>query len=150
MQGSISDKRDDFQQLVLDVLRREVVPEMRSIHMDTNFRTLLNESVRSLKSNLNWLTSLSTKQRFCWGILTTCCSKINISMENFDWSHHYSSIFPNDLKLGVVFSTYCTGRKLPNDQRIIATHLPDEIRTHPSEDLRKYALFTKLCHMIII
>ena len=117
---------------------------MRSIHMDGNFRTLLSESVRSLRSNLGWLTSLSTKQRFCWGILTTCCSKINISMENFDWALHYSAIFPNDLKLGVVFSTYCTGRKLPQEQRVIAAQLPDEIRTHPFEDLRKYALVTHI------
>ena len=124
---------------MLDVLRREVVPEMKAIHQgtDSNFKTLLNESVRLLRNDLGWLTSLSTKQRFCWGILTTCCSKINISLENFDWVHHYCSIFPGDTKLGVIFSTYCTGRKLPDDKRIIATSLPDEIRTHPSEDLRK-------------
>lgn len=111
---------------------------MKGIHMDGNFKTLLNESVRLLKSNLGWLTSLSTKQRFCWGILTTCCSKINISTENFDWTHHYCSIFSNDPKLGVVFSTYCTGRKLPNDQRVVVANLPDEIRSHRSEDLHKY------------
>ena len=130
---------------MLGVLRREVVPDIHHKTLDNNFKTLLNESVRLLKNNLSWLTSLSTKQRFCWGILTTCCSKINISTENFDWAHHYGSIFTNDLKLGVVFSTYCTGRKLPKEQRIITARLPDEIQTHPSEDLRRCVVCVWVC-----
>lgn len=123
---------------MLDVLRREVVPELRTLHkeLDTNFTSLLQESVRLLRTNLSWLTAFSTKQRFCWGILATCCAKIAISVESFDWVHHYSAII-QDLDLSLVFNTYCTGKKLGSDQRIIADKLPDDILAHRSEDLHK-------------
>ena len=124
---------------MLDVLRREVVPELRTNQnreLDANFRTLLEECLRHLRSNLGWLTSFSTKQRFCWGILATCCTKMTISVEHFDWAHNYSAII-QDLKLGMVFLTYCTGKKLGRDQRIIADKLPEEILAHPSEDLHR-------------
>lgn len=137
-QDSISDGRDEFQQLVLDVLHRTVVPELRAERkMDDNFRRLLTETVRQLRGDLSWLTSLSAKQRFCWGILSTCCSKLALSADNFDWVHHYSGII-KDLQLGLVFSTYCNAKKLSSDQCSSISQLPHEIQTHPSEDLRRY------------
>lgn len=149
-QDSISDERDEFQLLVLDVLCCEVVPELKTTHhegVDNNFRTLLNKSVHLLKYNLNWLTTLSAKQRFCWGILATCCSKISISTQNFNWVHLYTSIFSNDMKLGVVFCTYCTGKSLPTDQCNMAIQLPDDIRRHPLEDLCRYYSCRSVAHI---
>ena len=142
MQSSISEKRDDFQQLVLDVLQRAVVPELRAVSggkMDSNFKQLITETVRFLRGNLSWLTSLSAKQRFCWGILSTCCSKIAIANDHFEWVHHYSTIFV-DLQLGLVYTTYCTGKKLSNEDRIITSQLPKDIQTNPSEDMHRGVL----------
>lgn len=101
-----------------------------------HFKTLLSEVVRLLKNDLGWATSLSVKQRFCWGILATCCSKIAISSENFDWAHYYSTII-GQLNLGLVYYTYCTGNKLAPEQRIIASKLPEKIERHPSPDVRR-------------
>ena len=112
--------------------------------MDDNFKRLLTETVRLLRKDLSWLTSLSAKQRFCWGILSTCCAKITLSQDNFEWVHHYSGIIV-DLQLGLVFSTYCTGKKLPSEQCIIVSQLPPEIQAHPSEDMRRYRLTPLRC-----
>lgn len=125
---------------MLDVLRREVVPELRALQgktLDINFKTLLRDIVSLLKNDLSWLTSLSLRQRFCWGILTTCSSKIVPSIDNFDWAQNYFSVI-SELNLGLVFISYCSGKKLPHDRRIIANQIPHEIASHPSEDLRKY------------
>lgn len=99
---------------------------MKTIHCDTFLKTLLSESIKLLKNNLRWLTSLSNKQRFCWGILTSCCTKISISAERLDWVSQYCSIFPNDPKLGEVFSTY-RKKRLSGDKYIMTADLPKEI-----------------------
>ena len=117
-----------------------MVPELKTVQgkeLDENFKTLLKESVRLLRKDLSWLTSLSVKQRFCWGIIATCCSKMTISTDNFDWTHNYSIII-RDLGLCHIFLAYCNGKKLAGDKRIVSSKLPDNIRCHPSEDLRRY------------
>lgn len=125
--------------LVLDVLRREVVPELRTLQgreMDVNFKNLLQEIVRFLKGDLSWLTSLSTKQRFCWGILATCCSKMAVNKESLEWVHLYGS-FITSLELGLVYRSYCTFKKLSSEERVIVADLPQDVQTHKSEDLQR-------------
>ena len=134
----MSNKQNDFQKLVLDVLRREVVPDLRNIQTkkSNNFRNLMREIVRILKNDLTWLSTLSTKQNFCWGVLGTCVSKIAVNKDSFDWVHHYSDII-SGFELGVVYSSFCTDKKLSQDQRIIIDGLPEVVKTHHSEDLRR-------------
>ena len=123
---------------MLDVLCHEVVPEPRTLQdetLDVDFETLLRDIVSSLTSDLTWLTSLSPKQRLCWGILATCCSKITPSIDNFKWA----SVISN-FNLGLVFISYCSGKNLSNDERMI-NQFPHEISSHPLDDLRKY-----VCH----
>lgn len=132
-QISISVK-NDFQQLVLDVLHHDVVPELRTTGtevLDANSKTALRESVELLLNHFSWQTLLSTKQSFCFAILNACCSKITISKENFDWVQHYG-----ELNLGLLFEKYCKWNDLLHDQCIIDTKLPDHILAH-SEDLQK-------------
>lgn len=133
-QTTLPDRRDGFQQLVLDVLSYEMVPDITANqNVDSCFKTLLSDAVNCLEKSLGRISSgsLSMKDKFYWGILATCCSKITISTENFDWAENYTK----DLKLGVVFSTYYT-QKLHDDQYTF-TSLPDEIRLHPCGDLRR-------------
>ena len=106
--------------------------------VDSNFKQLITETVEFLQGNLSWLTSLSAKQRFCWGILSTCCSKIAIASDHLEWVYHYSTIFV-DLQLGLVYTTYCTGKKLPNEKRIIVSQLPADVQANSSEDLHRYS-----------
>lgn len=107
---------------------------MKTMKVNDSFKTALKESIRQL-NNLGWSSLLSTQQNFCWAILTACCFRIKVTTEHFDWAERYYS---EGLKLGAVFSAYCTEKKLTNDQCIIGTKLPDEMQSHPSEDLRKY------------
>ena len=125
--------------LVLDVLRREVVPDLRT-HMgqelDPNFKNLMREIIRFLKGDLSWLTSLSTKQRFCWGILATSCSKMVVNKDNLEWVHLYGS-FITSLELGLVFRSYCTSKKLSPEERVIINELPHDVQAPRSEDLQR-------------
>ena len=130
----LSDQKEElFQCLILDVLHREIVPDIANIIQgNENLSILLRGSIKLLKNDMKWLTSLSNKQRFCWGVLATCCSKINISTENTEWANHFCTIFNehDNLNLGTVFSAYCKEKNFTNKQCIIATSLPADIECH--------------------
>lgn len=142
---------------MLDVVCREIVPDnLRNIFYDQrkryfeDFQDLLtNTFIKFLCIDDSWLTAtLSTKQRFCWVILSTCCNKIITSYEDFDWAKYYSPII-RELKLGMVFSEYCKKKKLIGDNCIIASNLPDDIKSHPSKDLRKYVKMQNLGEVVL-
>lgn len=134
----MTNRQNEFQKLVLDVLRREVVPDLRNLkgQKSSNFKHLMKEIVRFLKNDLTWLSSLSTKQHFCWGVLGTCVSKIAVNKDSFDWVHHYSDAI-SGLELGVVYNSFCTDKKLSAEERVIIESLPVIVKAHPSEDLRR-------------
>ena len=138
-QTSISEQRDEFQQLILNVLQREVIPEfkvLKDIDSDAaeNFRFVLQEAVGHLCKDLDWLQALTTKQKFCWGIVAACCSKIFVSIENFEWVHSYDKVM---VKLGRIYFTYCNGKKLADEKKIITAGLPSDIQHNPSPDVKK-------------
>lgn len=138
IQSSISNQNDEFQCLVVDVLHREIVPDIVNISRgNKSFKKLLSKSIKFLKS-LKWVTvtTVSNRQKFCWGILATCCSKINVSTENADWANHFCSVF-TDLNLGTIFSAYCKEKNLVNGQCIITANIPADIQYHSLEDIHK-------------
>lgn len=117
----------------MDVLSHEVVPEFSYSHVDSaNFTNLLKLSVEVLSRNSLWLTDFNPKQRFSWGVLATCCSKITVS-ESLDCVVHYSSVMYD---LGHVFHAYSKA-KLRGKEPYIYNNLPNEIMNHESMDLRK-------------
>ena len=95
----------------------------------------LQGAVNTLSKNLSWLKELTTKQRFCWGLVSSCCSKINISRENLDWVHKNNKVLK---QVGYVYNVYCSGRQLTENQCIIIEQLPEEVTKHPNEDIRRY------------
>ena len=119
----MSDQRNEFQLLVLNMLCVELVPEpLRGRKVDVKFKALLLKSVSLLNQDLcrlGRLTSISTKQEFCWGVLATCCSKIIISKDNLYWVEDYSALI-RDVDLGLIFKT-C------GEKGIIK--LPDQIKS---------------------
>lgn len=132
MQQSISDQKDDFQSLVLDAIHHVIVPDITAItQCNENFKTLLIKSIKLLKT-LKWLHSMSNKEKFCWGVLATYCSKIKVSIENTDWPNHFWSIFTNrdDLNLGTIFSGYCKAKSFPDGQRITTASITGDMKHH--------------------
>ena len=135
----MNNKQNEFQSLIVDVLRHEVVPDLRTLQgkgQKNNFNNLMKEVVRVLTKDLTWLSSLSTKQHFCWGILGTCVSKIAVNKDSFDWVHNYSDVV-SGFKLGVVYSCFCTDKKLSMEECVIIEGLPAAVKTHPSDDLHR-------------
>ena len=119
---------NNFQLLVLDVLQDDVVPELKI----TDAKIVLQESIPFLQATFPNQTSLSTKQRFSFAILSACCSKIIISTKKFRWAQHYG-----ELQLGQVFETYCKWKQLPEVECVMATKLHEEVQTYSSEDVLK-------------
>jgi len=139
-QAAISDRRDEFQQLVLEVVRREVVPEVKDMQGEKTIASplysVLHVAVTTLCMDLSWLQVLTTKQRFCWGIIASCCKKIPVAKEQFDWVHSYKFVITH---LGYIYNSYCAGKKLSEKKcLLLAEGFPKEIAHSPSEDIRKY------------
>ena len=107
--------------------------------VQSSFQSVLEGAVTTLVRDLTWLKELTTKQKFCWGLVAACCSKINIGHENLDWVHSYDKVLR---KVGHIFTVYCSGRRLTEGQCIIIEQLPEEIAKHPVEDIKKYVQCT--------
>ena len=139
MQKAIAEKERGFQTLVLNVISQEITPDLsaqRDQKVNENFKAVLREPLEVLRGSHSWKPNLSPKQMFCWGVISSCCSKIIVLREKFDWLHFYSSII---IDLSEVFNHYCRSIKLADHQRMIATELPSGILDHSSADLKRYA-----------
>jgi len=141
IQRSISEKQDEFhefQHIVLSVVQTEVVPEFKTLQgRDALTNSTLNEvlqiSIAELCTNLSWLTSLTAKQGFCWGIVATCCAKITLTADSFDWFHDYQFLIS---QLGHVYKTYCNGEGIRGeDEKLLKDQLPPNITFY--DDIRK-------------
>ena len=119
MQNSISDYKNGFQLLVLNVLHHDVLPGLRIVDIDA--KSILEVSVKILMTSFPQQTT-STKELFCFAILNTCCSKITISADNFHWAQHYA-----ELQLGKVFETYCKWNSLSDEKCIMAAKLHENV-----------------------
>lgn len=140
-QCAISDQRDEFQQLVLAVVQREVVPEFKALQGQKSMSSgpldsVLNETVTALSSDLTWMQALTTKQQLHWGIVASCCGKILITKDHLDWVHLYESATEC---LGSIYNSYCKRKNLQGDKCLLsADELPKEIAQSPSESVKKY------------
>ena len=123
--------------MMLNVVSRRMVPDLETRQMklmDKNFMNLVLEIVSFIKDDLSWLTSLSTKQYFCWKVIATCCSKMMVYKGDLEWAYSYSS-FLTTSELGHVYRSFCKSKNLLFGQCLIHTGLPHEVQTHPSKDL---------------
>ena len=140
-QCAISDQRDEFQQLVLAVVQREVVPEFKALQGQKSMSSgpldsVLHETITALCSDLTWMQALTTKQQLRWGIVASCCGKILITKEHLDWVHLYEFAIEC---LGSIYNSYCKRKKLQEDRCLLsADGLPKEIAHSPSESIKKY------------
>ena len=140
-QGAISDQRDEFQQLVLVVVQKEVVPDFRapqeeSLHTSPMY-SVLQLIVTTLCIDFSWLQALSVKQHFCWGIVTSCCDKIPITNEHFTWAYLYNSAITC---LADIYNSYCNWKHL-----LPAEEYSQDIARSPSDNIRKYET-TVMCN----
>lgn len=139
-QNAISDKRDEFQQLVLAVVRKEVVSEFKNLEGEKTIPSplygVLHVTVTTLCKDISWLQTLTTKQWFCWGIVASCCEKIPVAKEQFDWIRLYKFLITH---LGYIYNSYCVGKKVLEDKCLLLPEgFPKEIAHISSEDIRKY------------
>lgn len=130
---------------MLDFLCREIVPDLhkqtklkteRQNYFDSFKELLTNKFIDFLCFEHTWLNNISTKQKLCWVVLATCCSKVIISYEDFNWIDRYFSVI-QDFDLGRVFCSFCERKKLTKQQCLITSGLPDEVKFHPFKDLLK-------------
>ena len=132
------DQRNYFQMLVLDVVYPEIVPPLSSYveekqmkdqtkDFDPTFSSLLKKCSYFLRADISWTKEpLSLKQKFCWGILGTSCSKFNISTTGSLCSlQQFSNVID---KLCPVYSSYCSRQF---NQHSTSPELPNHIENHP-------------------
>ena len=140
-QNAISEK-DEFQQLILEVLHEEVIPgfkALQTLESNTNttsriFKATLMLCTSILTKELSWVSSHSAKDSFCWGLVVSCCSHIHVTREQFDWVHSYLDVIT---ELGGIFGFYCSKKNLTESQRLIIEALPDDICTNSSDNVKR-------------
>ena len=134
-QDAITGQRDEFQQLVLMVIEKEVVSDFQTPQEESfsssPVYSVLKLMVTTLCKDFTQLQAPSTKQQFCWGIITSCCGKIPITKEHFMWAYLYNSAIKC---LAGIHNSYC---KL--EEKTIAAEGYSQVITHSSSDnIRKY------------
>ena len=139
-QSAISDKQDEFQQLVLEVIQKEMIPDFKVLQ-GGNFQitllySVLHDTVTTLCKDFNRLQALTIKQDFYWGIIASCCEKIPITRDEFDWVHLYASVITC---LGNIYISYCKKKNLQEDECLVsADGFPQEIARSHSKHMKKY------------
>ena len=158
-QGAILDCHDEFQQLILQAVQREVVSEFKNLQgektISTPLYSVLHVVVTTLCKNFSWLKAITPKQQFCWGIVASCCEKIPVLKDRLDWVNLYNYLITHlgyiyksycawkklseETHLGYIYKSYCAWKKLPEEKCLrLLEGLPEEIAHSPSEDIRKY------------
>ena len=125
------------------MLLEEVIPEFKILQAVSTgagkvstFHLVLEEAINTLVKDLTWPKELTTKQKFCWGLVAACCSKINVRRENLNWVYSYNIEVLK--KVGYIYTVYCNERQLTENQCIIIEQLPEEVAEHPNEDIKMY------------
>ena len=131
MQACVSEEYDYFQQLILNEIQKQI-SELIAIQGgdDSDFQVVLQDN---LCKNLSWTETLSMKQKFCWGLVADCCSKIHIQQDSLEWMGHNRTV----AHIGSMYHAYCSSRKLTDNQSIIIDQLPLEIQECPSQDAKR-------------
>lgn len=133
-QDAISNQQDEFQQLVLMVVEKEVVPGFQTLQegsvSSSPMYSVLQLIVTTLCKDFTWLQAPSIKQQFCWGIVTSCCDKISITEEHFMWAYQYNSAITC---LAGIYDLYCKWKGKPKSAEGCSQDI-----AHSSSDIRKY------------
>ncbi len=116
-----------------------MVPKFKAFHDNntkkTGLKDSLNYSIDYLCKSLSWVQSFTAKQRFCWGLIASSSSCVDVTAENCDWLQNYSDVIS---ELGKLFNTYSIEKKLSNNHRVIINSLPDDIATSHCVDITRY------------
>ena len=124
---------------MLTVLKKEVVPEFKVLQGGESLSTaavtnILTKTVDELVQTLNWLTALTPKQGFFWGIVATFCSKIPVKVDSLVWIQDYDYVMS---QLLCIYEAYCTGRGSCGDkEKHLKAELPVNLRHY--DDIRMY------------
>ena len=137
-QDAISNQQDEFQQLVLMVVEKEVVPGFQTLQegsvSSSPMYSVLQLIVTTLCKDFTWLQAPSIKQQFCWSIVTSCCVKIPITKEDFMWAYLYNSAITC---LADIYNSYCKWKVIPKHP-LSAEGYSQDIVHISSDNIRKY------------
>lgn len=113
-----------------------MIPELKSLQDDSPFKGLFKFSVNTVSQKISWFdSSLSPRQRFCWGVVAAGCEKIPISAESFGWVISLQAVIA---QLGSIFNVYCNSRKLSGQECLLSQSMPPEVANCQSNDVRNY------------
>ena len=106
------------------VLRKELVPAFEGLQANKDSLNIVIASVDKVCQNLHWLTTVSPKQGFCWGIVASCCSKIPVRKDSLKWVQDFGECVTQLCRIYKVSHVEMTKRggkfkeELPNDEYI--------------------------------
>ena len=130
IQESVPKEVNEFQQLILDVLQQ--------VFLTARDDRILQRAVDTICKDLSWISALTTKQNFCWGLVAACCSKIKIGQESLNWVDTYYKVLN---LVGCIFLNYCNKQGLKESSACLMDWLSNENITPHSEHIQRYVMF---------
>ena len=129
--------RDDH--LLFSVIHmQEVILELRVLQSgEHSAQEVLSTASTKLQKDLSWIQALNLQQKFCWGIVATCCLKTSTSIttDSFDLNQSCDDIVT---KLNQIYTSYCKGKKLPESAWVLTSTLPQDIVSLHSDDVSMF------------
>ena len=115
---------------------QEAVPDSKMIenlNSATHLKLLINAGVKAVSNSLTNLSQLSEVDKFYWHFISSCCTHIQLSVDNISKLKTYLIVME---RLSTVFHDYCTTRKY--EKPAVIHSLPQEIDRIPNSDVKDY------------
>lgn len=101
------------------------------------FATVLEEAVFKLCKAVTSVNSetITLQESFLWGLVASCCSRINVDRDNLDWVYRYNQVLK---QIGSIFQVYSNENDLSDGQFIIIQDYPEQVTKHHLKDAKRY------------
>ena len=98
-----------------------------------HLKLLINDGVKAVSNSLTKLSQLSEVDKFYWHFISSCCTHIQLSVDNISKLKTYLIVME---RLSTVFHDYCTTRKY--EKPVVIHSLRQEIDRIPNTDVKYY------------
>ena len=125
---------------------QEITPHLQTQSVEKPAVKLLSTVINVLSKNVCPQGNPTRKERFCWGVVTTFCERIQPKQDSFQWAELHANVIE---KMGEIYGLYCQRRnfKRESEQCILQDKLrPDICRCSP--EARKYYVWIQQIHKI--
>ena len=136
-----------FHNLYSSANTQDITPHLHASAATKVALKLLNTVIVVLGKNVCPQDNLTRKERFCWGVVTTFCDRIQPQQDSFQWMEPFTAIIE---KMGELYHLYCQTQHIKRgaEQSITQERVKLAIR-RCSPDAVKYYEWVREVHKFL-